>query len=307
MRLWLPLLLLFPCFSWAQVKHELVRRIAVFPIADIVGANGEEAWWQMREVLTKDQRFFVASRRFMINRGVFQPRKNIKPADAIILSKILDAQALVISYVQERRIFLKVFEGENGILLWESQIDFHPAIPINDQIVKVTQTLMANFVSEVPYQSFTIIDAAQGKAVFEDSGRNSAWIFAGSGSGLEVGDPVQWIEIKGEPGKPLLQSGAPLNVVGEGRVSLVKEDQALVEVLKVRDPADIYENSLVRLPKEVKNLRGIYASENAEAKLSAEYLTQEMKTIEDHQKRQSKSATALAFILNFAALVLLAF
>src|SRR4051812_42407301 len=90
--------LILPVSSWAEVRHTLLRRIAVFPIADANVSTGEEAWWQMRELLTKDQRFFVASRRFMVNRGVFQPRKLLKPADAIILSKILDAQALVVTF-----------------------------------------------------------------------------------------------------------------------------------------------------------------------------------------------------------------
>lgn len=291
----------------ADLKHELVRRVAVFPIADIVGGNADEAWWQMREVLTKDQRFFVASRRFMINRGVFQARKNLKPADAIILGKILDAQALVTSYVEDRRFFIKVFEGENGSLLWEGQIDFHPALPVQDQIVKVTQNMMSAFLSEIPYQGFTVVDPVKGKALFEESGRNMAWVFVGTGSGVEVGDPVQWIEIKAEPGKPQLKGGGQMTVVGDGRVVSLKDDQAQVEIIKIRDPADIFENSLVRLPKEVKRLKDSYGDPLKDARLSSEYLMSEMKTVEDHEKRHSKTATSLAFIFNFAALVLLAF
>ncbi len=301
------LALLFPSLVQAELKHELVRRIAVFPISEVVGDNADEAWWQMREVLTKDQRFFVAGRRFMINRGVFQARKTLKPADAIILGKILDAQALVTSYVEDRRFFMKIFEAENGSLLWEGKIEFHPALPIGDQIVKVTQNMMSSFLGEIPYQAFTLLDPVKAKPLFEESGKNMALVFVGTGSGVEVGDSVQWIEVKAEMGKPQLQGGGQMTVVADGKVILVREDQAQVEILKVRDPADIFEFALVRLPKEVKRLQDTYAGPLKEAKLSAEYLTSEMKPVEDHERRHSKTSTSLAFILNFAALVLLAF
>lgn len=307
MKWLLPLLFLIPGFAQADLKHELVRRVAVFPIADFNGNNADEAWWQMREGLTKDQRFFVAGRRFMINRGVFQARKSLKPADAIILGKILDAQALVTSYVEDRRFFIKIFEAENGSLIWEGKIDFHPALPIADQIVKVSQNMMTSFLSEVPYQGFTVVDPVKAKTVFDESGRNMAYVFIGTNSGVEVGDPVQWIEVRAEGGKPQLQGGGQMTVVGEGKVVSLREDQALVEITKVRDPADIFENSLVRLPKEVKRLKESFGDSSKDAKLTAEYLTSEMKPLEDHERRHSKTSTSLAFILNFAALVLLAF
>ena len=52
-----------PTIAQADVPLQLLRRIAVFPIHDANFSHAEDAWWQMRELLTKDQRFFVASPR----------------------------------------------------------------------------------------------------------------------------------------------------------------------------------------------------------------------------------------------------
>jgi hypothetical protein len=177
----------------AAIEHTLLRKLAVFPIASANFSNSEDAWWQMRELLTKDQRFFVASRRFMMNRGVFQPRKDLKPADIIILSRILDAQAIVVTFVQDRALKMRVYEGVNGYRLWEGDAEFHPALPINDQIVRVSSQLVASFINSIPYQGYQMTDELIGKPVYEEGEEKLAKVHVGGQLKLEVGDQAQWI------------------------------------------------------------------------------------------------------------------
>ncbi|MCB0386940.1 MAG: hypothetical protein KDD43_16215, partial [Bdellovibrionales bacterium] len=52
------------------VEHPLLRRITVFPVqADnsLIKAT-EEAWWLVREALTENRRFLVASKNFLIQK-----------------------------------------------------------------------------------------------------------------------------------------------------------------------------------------------------------------------------------------------
>ncbi len=290
----------------AEIQHALLRRIAVFPIQEQGVGNAEEAWWQMREQLTKDQRFLVASRRFMINRGVFQPRKEFKPSDAIILGKILDAQALVISSIDERTFKIKVYDGENGFLLWESSLEFHPAQAMSDQVVNASQKLIQDFIVDLPYQGFVVVDPIKGNALFEEGGKKRAWIYHGNTKVLEVGDPFEVIEFAGETSRPYLKNGRS-TVVSQGVIVEVQNDRVLVNIDQLRNLTDIHENALVRFPKETKRLADLYTHGVKETGLTAEYLTSEMHSAEDIDKRHNSSATSLAFIINIAAMILLAF
>lgn len=298
---------LFAGLAQAQYEHVLLRRLAVFPIGGTQANSAEEAWWQAREVLTKDQRFLVASRRFMINRGVFQARESLKPADAIILGKILDAQALVTSFIVDRRILMNIYDGENGYLLWAGELEFHPALPINEQLVKAAQKLMNDFLLDLPYQGYQIVDSLREKAVFEEAGERRAWVSLGNTSRVEVGDSVQWIEVVGDPSRVFFKDGSQTQVIGEGQVVEIKSDRVLVKILRVRNIEALKENSLVRFPKEIRLLKDVYMHKDRSAELSSEYLASEMKSIEDVDKRHAPTTTSLAFIFNLVAMILLAF
>ena len=267
----------------------------------------EEAWWQVRELLTKDQKFLVASRRFMINRGVFQSRKNLKPADAIILSKILDAQILVSSWVEERSLKMKIYEGENGYILWEGQSEFHPAIPISEQLVKLSLRLISDFMGAMPYQGFQVVDEVIGQPVYNLDSKKMAQIFVGTQKQPSVGDPVQWIQVRGDRSQSFLNAAPQVTVTAEGIVTRVINDRIEVEIQKLKDLSDLKENSLVRFPKEVARLKDLYSSEERTSNLGAEYLSAEMKNVEEVSKETHPTATALAFIVNIAAMILLAF
>jgi hypothetical protein len=300
-------LILLPILSKAEIQHSLIRRIAVFPIADANVSSAEEAWWQMRELLTKDQRFFVASRRFMVNRGVFQPRKILKPADAIILSKILDAQALVVTFLKERTLQMKIYEAENGYLLWEGDAEFHPALPINDQLIRMSTQLMNAFVMAIPYQGFQVIDDVIAKPIYEENGKTLAQVYIGANSHIKVDDPVQWIEVTGDVSQAFFSSTTKITVIAEGKVKQIKGDRLIVEIEKMRDPNELKENSLLRFPQEVNRLKDQYSDVEKSSNLGAEYFSSEIKNANEFSKDHHPTSTALLWIANIAGFILLAF
>ncbi|MGZ5280128.1 MAG: hypothetical protein ACXWC9_09310 [Pseudobdellovibrionaceae bacterium] len=299
--------LILPISSWAEVRHSLLRRVAVFPIADANVSSGEEAWWQMRELLTKDQRFFVASRRFMVNRGVFQPRKILKPADAIILSKILDAQALVVTFLKERTLHMKVYEGENGYLLWEGDAEFHPALPINDQLIRMSTQLMNTFVLAIPYQGFQVTDDVIGKPIYEEEGKTFAKVFIGANSQIQKGDPAQWIEVTGDVGTAFFNSTTKVTVIADGKVTEIKGNHATIEIEKLRDPTELKDNSLVRFPQELNRLKDLYSDGEKSSSLSPEYFSSEIKNASEFSKDHNSTTSTLMWIANIAGFILLAF
>jgi hypothetical protein len=291
----------------AEVTHHLFRKIAVFPIADANFSTSEDAWWQMRETLTKEQRFLVASRRFMINRGAFQPRRALKPADAIILGKILDAEALMVTFLEDRNLKTLVYNGEDGSTLWESNLELHPAVPVADQLIRASNKLVQDFLLAIPYQGFQIVDPVAGRAIYEVDGQKRAWIFHGTNSGLDVGDEVQWIVVSGEAGRPFLTSPMSVQVVAEGKIITIKGNQAEVEIEKMRSENDLQENSLVRFPREIAKLKAQYGNDDKGSALMSEYLSSEMKPPSELKGGHHSTATALAFLGNIAMIVLLAF
>lgn len=301
------LFIIWPVCSWADVEHKLLRRFAVFPIADANVSTAEDAWWQMREVLTKDQRFFVASRRFMINRGVFQARKQLAPADVIILGKILDAQALVISYLDDRIYKFIVYDTENGFVLWKSELQLHPVLQIKDQIIKIASQVMTDFITQIPYHGFQVADELAGKPVYEMDGTQRALIYVGANPRIAEGDQVQWVQVFGNPLGEILGEGSSVNVMAEGIVRSLKGDRVEVEILKAKSIEELKANSLVRFPKEVERLKEIYSLADRSSSLGSEYLSAEMKPIGDLKREHNSSSTAMTWILNLAAFVLLAF
>jgi hypothetical protein len=291
---------------WAQHEHQVLRKLAVFPIAHAEVSSAEEAWWQARETLTKDQRFFVASRRFMVNRGVFQARENLTPADAIILAKILDAEALVTLTVEERTLSMQVFDGGLGFKLWTGKIQLHPAIQIKDQLVSAAGKLVMDFISAIPYQGYQVKDQTLGKDLMERNEQSFARIFIGGQSEIKSGDPVQWIRLVGETSRVFFAEGAQVQILAEGIVSEVNGDLALVEVKKMRSVSDLTEFSLVRFPKEMERLKESYSLVEVESKLATEYLAADYQK-DSSTKKHNKTSASLTWILSLAAVILLAF
>jgi hypothetical protein len=312
-KIFLSFIFVFLGFEQVQAEFQLkaFKRLAVFPIAEAQYSTSEDAWWQMREFLTKEQRFLVASRRFMVNRGVFQARKTLKPADAIILGKIMEAEALVVSWIEDRTMKMKVYDGQNGFIIWQGEINFHPAISINDQLIRVAGKISQDFISAIPWQGLTVVNneiknSAQ-KVVYEKDGKSYSKVFVGTQKKYAVGDPVQWIEAKGDISNPFLNSGLKIEIIAEGEIKSQEGDTVEVEMIRMRDVADIVENSLVRFPRDLTQLRDLYTADEKSSTLTSEYLSAEMKDPKSFSKDHHPSSTALGFIGNLALFILLAF
>ncbi len=301
------LIVLIPLFSFAGYEVTLLRRAVVFPVAEIAQNQQEDAWWQMREALTKDQKLLVASRRFMINRGVFQPRKNLKPADVIILGKILDAQILITSFLEDRVLKMYAYEAESGYTLWAQEVNLHPVIPIQDQIVKASKNLIVGFMAAFPYQGFVLTNDKLSQTTFEKDGQHFAWVFAGTANQIQNGDLGQWVQVTTDSKDAVLNDSMKVTVVAEGEVVDIKDQMFLLKINKMTKVSDFQEGSLVRFPKEIARLRDLLQNEDKISSLGNEVLSSGMRDAADLQKGHQKTAVTMAFIFNIAAFILMAF
>lgn len=296
--------------AWSQVEHKLLRRLVVFPIkADkAVSSQAEEAWWQVRELLTQNKRFLVASKNFLVKKDVFQARGELTPADAIILGQLLDAQALVTTFLDDRTLLMKVYEGEYGRLLWQQEIKLHTSLTVAQQIAPASRKLILDFMSSVPYQGFVIVDNLIGQPVYQQENR---WYFkadVGSSSQAQVGDEVQVVKIISDRLKPLFDDGANIEVFAEGRVVGKDREFVTVEILRTTDQKLISESSLIRLPKEYKRLRESFAiNDSLTRKINPEYFSPEMTPLTQEAREYQPLAAALSFIANIAIFLVLAF
>lgn len=300
--------LLYVLEAGAEVQLKVYRKVAVFPIGTPSSdLNGEDAWWQAREALVKDQRFLVAARRLMVNRGVFQPRRTLKPSDSIILSKILDADLLITIYLEERELFLKAYDGENGFRVWESKFLLHPAVPLQEQLVPATVKLMQDFILSIPYQGYVVPDDRGGPLLAERGKDRLSQVFVGNSLNLTVGDPVQWVQVFADPSQPLHESPRLL-VVAEGEIAAVLGDRIEAKVTRIRSADDIVVDGPVRFPKELNRLKELYVRPGERGSdLAPELLSAEMQPAEKVDEKQTPTSTALAYLASIATMILLAF
>lgn len=292
--------------SRAAVEHNLFTKLAVFPIADADFESSEEAWWQMRESLTRDQRYLVASRRFMINRGVFQPRKTLKPADIVILGKILDAEALVTSFLVDRKLNLFVYNAEDGTTLWKAELQLHPAIPIQEQIVKASQKMIQDFLNAIPYQSYQVHDEHKSNLYIDDGESIIANIAKSSVVDVKPGDAVEWITVQADSSQPFFNQNVSISVVAEAKVIAIKDSSIEVQIFKLKSKDILKDGALIRFPKELYKSQNLVAGGQS-ANLAPEYLNQDLKEANSLQKGHNATTTALAFFGNIALMILIAF
>jgi hypothetical protein len=310
--------LLFANSANAQIDHQLIRRMAIFPIAtsattplskaEDLNTVLDEAWWQAREEFAQNRRFLVASKQFLIKSDVFQPRRELEPADAIILGKLLDAHALVTLQMIDRRLLMTVYDGGNGLALWKKGVSLHPSIATRDQLPTLAKKLVLDFIASIPYQGFTIIDALIGTAVYEEGDVKLAQVDLGIQSRSQIGDLVQWVRIAGTTAQPLFQGGSKTTVYAEGKIVKLAQGLATVEIQRASSLKDLKEYSLVRVPREAERLATEYTlSENPRTTLTAELVAPEASPMERIAKEKRPLATTLSIIASVATFLLLAF
>jgi hypothetical protein len=296
--------------AWAQADHTLIRRISVFPIKvpQEYTSAAEDAWWELRETLTKDKRFLVASKNFLMQKDVYQARSVLQPADAIILGKLLDANALVTVWLEDRTVNMNVYEGDYGRPLWEHHLMLQPSIPVAEQLQPAIVKLAQDFISSIPYQGFVITDPLKGRPVYQEGRRLLAKAEVGSTAEVDVGDPVQLIRVYSDSLKPLFSNGAAIEVFAEGRV--VEHDRELItiEFDRLNRAAPILDGAMVRLPRELKRLEQLYALQDSlKTKIDPEFFSPGMTTQKMTENETKPLIASLVFIGNLAAFLLLAF
>lgn len=290
--------------------HQLIRRLAVFPFAvpTQLNAAADEAWWQAREEFASTRRFLVGSKQFLIKSDVYQARKDLEPADAIILGKLLDAHALVTFQLIDRRLMMTVYDGGNGTTIWRKGVTLHPSLPMADQLPQVAKRMVDDFVASIPYQGFTIVDSLIGQAVYEEGDIKLAQIDLGSTTGAQVGDLVQWIRIASTSGEPLFGGGSKTTVFAEGKIAKIDQGIAVVEIQRASTLTYLKEFSLVRLPREADRLTKAFAiRDNLRTTLTAELVAPEADPMQRVSKERKPLATTLSIISSVAAFLILAF
>ncbi len=292
----------------AQTEYSVLRRLVAFPVdaSSTFAGGADKAWWKVREELTNNRRFLIASKQFMIRKDVFQPRKEMEPADIVLLGKLLDAQGLIVTFLKDRQLQMVVYNGETGVTLWRNQYQLHPSVPISDQLESAALKLIQDFVSSVPYQGFQIVDPLLGRPVFEEGRAMYAKVEVGSDATVQKGDAVQWVRLTGS--SPLFQEGGQVTIVAEGVVADIERDILTVEIRRVTDLNLLKEKSLIRLPKEQQRLIDAFAlKDRFKKQLSPEMLVADMKPSTAESSASRSLLTAVSSIASFAALILLAF
>lgn len=293
----------------SPMVHQLIRRIAMFPIdaPKELSNAADDAWWQAREELTKDRRFLVASKQFLLKSDAYQPRGSLEPAEAILLGKLLDAHALVAARLAGRTLSMAAYDGSNGIVLWQRDYPLHPSIAVQDQLASVMRRVAADFVASFPYQAFQIVDPIVGTPVYDEGDMKVAQVEVGSG-GAQAGDPVQWIRVESQSLKPLFQGGAKIDAFAEGRVIKVEQGIATVELLRLEKGRAIKEFDLVRLPREYERQQAQFAiQEGLKSGLSADLLALEAAPMERVVRERRPLAAVASWVASAAAFLLLAF
>jgi hypothetical protein len=305
------ILIFFTEIVWAQTDHTLVRRISVFPIKvsdQQLQQVAEEAWWEMREVLTKDKRYLVASKNFLMQKDVYQARSLLSPADAIILGKLLDANALITTYLDDRILHMRVYEGDYGRPLWEHDLVLQPSLPVAEQLQVAVVKLVQDFIASVPYHGFVVLDPLKGRPVYQEGRRLLVKAEIGVNAEVDIGDQVQLVRIYSDQIKPLFTHGASIEVLGEGRAVEHNRESIVVELDRLNRAVSIQEGTMVRLPGELKRLQQLYALQDSlKSKIDPEFFSPGMTSAKQKVEEQKPLVASLMFIVNLAAFLLLAF
>jgi hypothetical protein len=285
--------------------HSLVQKVVVFPISTSQAyvKKADDTWWKMREKLADGRRFLVAKKSFMQQKDVFQPRENLTAPDAILLGKLLDADALVVTELQERKIIFRAFSGRDGFLLWNKELHLHPSLPIDKQLEPATIDLIDQFVASFPYQGHQIIDPLIGKAIYEEGDIRLAKVEVSENLQVKPGDNVNWIQVHRQSNKPLFINGGQVSVIAEGEVVSKDRGVLTVKLNRSKDLNELHKDALIAIPQESQRLQALL---DDSTKLSVDVVRTPLKDMT--QKGEDRPLlSALAGIANIALLLLLAF
>jgi hypothetical protein len=294
----------------AQIEHQLVRRLVVFPMRTEEGyaAVADESWWQAREELTRSRRFLVASKQFLVRNDTFQPRGELEPADAIILGKLLDAHALFTSQLKDRTVSMQVYDASTGLSLWQKNVMLHPSLTVQDQLPGLMRRMAADFVATIPYQGYTMVDSMIGRAVYQEGNSVLAQVDLGIETGAKIGDNAQWIQLIATTAAPVFQGGSEVKIFAEGKIIHLEQGVATIEILRMDKKQPIKEYSLVRVPREAERLLNDFTiRESVRTTLTTELVSPEANPMQQIARERRPLITTLSLVGSLAAFLLLAF
>lgn len=299
-----------PVVAGDTISHEVIRRIVVFPL----DTNGEYrkdadlAWWKIREFLSDQQRFLVATKRFMQQNEVFQPRKTFLISDVILLAKLLESDCLITTYVDNKKLHMSAYSGQDGLLLWRKQIDINASKPISLQLEDLTTRLIQDFIASIPYQGFQIVDPLNQDPLIEEGSTIMARVDVGARSSAIPGQKVQWLEIERASTNPLFQGGSKIKVIAEGEVIKNENQVVTVEVKRAKDLKLLGKKSLISIPDEYKRIYDAYAIKSAkDIQPNLTLLSEPMTDAQEQNEEARPLLVALSSIANIVVAILLAF
>lgn len=290
---------------FAQYTLNSIQKIVVFPTWGLEGEISDQVWWQIREQLTHDGRFLVASRRMMINRQVLSPRKIFSSADAVILGRILESDALVVTSVEKSVAFLRIYRTEDGLLLWDEKINLNPSIPVEDQSSNIYQALVSRFLKALPYNGYQIKNPNNGYVYINEGSDKMAFIQV-SKIEVNLGDKINWIRPIYNS-IPLLKLNPKIEIAAKGEIVEVTNSNLIkVKMDPSTNETNIGVSFLVRVQKNDKMNDEESWDPQRQSEVSTEYL---IPSISDQKpiREQTKEATFIGFLFNLGLLLLVIF
>ena len=304
------LFIFFSHYASAEIHHELIRRVVVFPLLTEAQFQEEanEVWWVIRETFTEGKRFLVASKDFLERKDVFQARGELTPADVIILGDLLDAHLLFTGIIKNKILHLYAYESARGQLVWGQSQQMHPSLTLKEQIQKVSKELTNRFIADLPYHGFVTKDELIGQYLIQKDGRYQFQIFVSPTLDVSKGDEVQLIKLYSQNLKPLFQGGGQVEVFAVGKVMEVNNGFVWAELIRATNLEEIKESTLVRFPNELRRVKELYTiKDSIKRRISPDYFSPEMTDLHSDVNETKPLVTALAFLINIASILLIAF
>lgn len=292
-----------------QVFHHVIRRIVVFPLhtEDNYKKEADLAWWKIREFLSDQQRFLVATKRYMQQNEVFQPRKTLLISDVVLLSRILESDCLITTYLENRKLHMTAYSAQDGLPLWKKSIDITASKPISLQLEGLSEKLIQDFYASIPYQGFQIVDPLNQEPLIEDGSFVLARMDVGARSSAAPGQKVQWLEIERSSPTPLFQGGSKIKVIAEGEILKNENQVVTIEVKRAKDIKALDKKSLISIPDEYKRIQTAYAIRSAkDIQPNLTLLVEPMTDAREQTEETRPLLVALSAIANVLAALLLA-
>ncbi|MBK9294450.1 MAG: hypothetical protein IPM57_08395 [Oligoflexia bacterium] len=223
------ILLLLSYLAQAAESLKPIKNWVVFPfdaVDEKLKPSANKAWWDIRQKITETKKYSIASKQFLIQKDVYQPRKNLRPDDVKYLSKLLEADIIITGWSEYRDFQLNVYLSQNGELLWSKKLGFHPSLNPSEQLFNISQRLIQEFLDKLPFHGVLVKS--------DDTTVNAVSIDIGKNENLSMSDEVQFVNIE-LPDKwdtSIGLNNLQITAMALGKVVKPKKAYSVVEIKK---------------------------------------------------------------------------